>query len=249
MNLIVLVIVGFLFYVLTKGYKNANYGRIHVGKKQSLRGDIADHEAGLLVALMAKVAKADGKVCELEAELLGLTFTDISNAFENPEDIRDKLKQVYKKEINGFENTIDISLKYFNLTRREYSKRLKVMEYLLNLAFIDGKFSKTEFMVCEDIANALRLKEYDFKILINKFEQFYTQRETQASMNLDRAYGVLGLQNGTKFSIVKKEYRKLVRKNHPDILMGKGEEQSIIDRATRKLQEINEAYEIIKKSN
>jgi DnaJ like chaperone protein len=38
-----------------------------------------------------------------------------------------------------------------------------------------------------------------------------------------------------------------VRENHPDILMGQGKDQSIIDQATAKLQEINEAYELIKK--
>jgi len=39
----------------------------------------------------------------------------------------------------------------------------------------------------------------------------------------------------------------LVKKNHPDIITGQGATQSIIDEATEKLQEINAAYEIIKK--
>ena len=46
---------------------------------------------------------------------------------------------------------------------------------------------------------------------------------------------------------IKKKYRALVKEYHPDILMGQGKEQSIIDAATAKLQEINEAYEMIKK--
>lgn len=244
----IILIVGALFYLLTRGYKTEDYHNIHVNKKQKLRGSLEDHEAGLLVALMAKVAKADGKVCELEAQLLSLTFTDISKAFEESEVIREELKAIYKKELQSFENTIIISQKYLKLTSRDYRKRLSVMEYLLNLAFIDGDFSKTELMICEDIANTLEIKQGDFKGLISKFEQFYAQRKAQDGMNLEKAYKVLGLEKDVEFSVVKKEYRKLVRQNHPDILMGQGKEQSIIDAATKKLQEINEAYELIKKN-
>ncbi len=243
----VFLVVGFLFYMLTRGYKTVDYQNININKKQNLRGNLAEHEAGLLVALMAKVAKADGKVCELEAELLSLTFTDISKAFEDSENIREQLKRIYTKEMKSFDNTIVIAQKYLSLTSSDYRKRLGVMEYLLNLAFIDSDFSKAEFMICEDIANALELKRADFEGMIARFEQFYAQKKQQAGMNLKKAYEILGLKEGVEFSIVKKEYRKLVRKYHPDILMGQGKEQSIIDQATQKLQEINEAYELIKK--
>ncbi len=247
MSWTVIFIVGVIFYFLTRGYRDVDYQHININKKQNLRGDLADHEAGLLVALMAKVAKADGKVCELEAQMLGNTFTDISRVFENSNEIREELKKIYKKEMQSFENTLEIAQKYLNLTRRDYRKRLGVMEYLLNLAFIDGDFTNEELMICEDISNTLEIKQSDFKALISRFEQFYAQREAQKGMDLEKAYDTLGLKKGVDFSIVKKEYRKLVRKNHPDILMGQGKEQSIIDEATRRLQEINEAYEIIKK--
>ena len=248
MNWIVFLFVAFLFYALTRGYKTADFQHIHVNKKQKLRGDLAEHEAGLLVALMAKVAKADGKVCELEAQLLSLTFTDISKVFEDSESIREQLKEIYKNEMQSFDNTIVVSQKYLKLTSRDYRKRLGVMEYLLNLAFIDSDFSKAEFMICEDIANALEISQSDFKGMVARFEQFYAQKKQQAGMNLKKAYEVLGLEEGVEFAVVKKEYRKLVRQYHPDILMGQGKEQSIIDEATTKLQEINEAYEIVKKN-
>jgi len=248
LSTIILIVVVILFYMLTRGYKTADYQNIHVNRKQSLRGNLADHEAGLLVSLMAKVAKADGKVCELEAQMLGNTFTDIARVFENSEEIREELKAIYKKELQSFENTIDVSRKYFNLTRRDYAKRLGVMEYLLNLAFIDNNFSNEEFMITEDIANALEIRKSDFDGMIVKFRQFYAQKNQNTAFTLEKSYEILGLKKGVDFATVKKEYRKLVRKNHPDILMGQGKEQSIIDQATKKLQDINEAYEIIKKN-
>ena len=93
---------------------------------------------------MAKVSKADGKVCELEAEVLKHTFNDISSHFENAEEIREKLKILYENEKHSFDNLIDICNKLYNLTKNEYHKRIKIMEYLLNLAFIDKDFSSAE---------------------------------------------------------------------------------------------------------
>jgi len=245
-KLLVLALVGFVFYMLTRGYKSSDY-KIKVDGKQVLKGNLEDHEAGLLVGLMAKVAKADGKVSELEAELLSHTFTDIANHFEHSETIREQLKEIYKKQMQSFENTIEIAEKYFKLTKRDYEKRLKVLEYLLNLAFIDNDFSKTEFMITEDISNALQIKKSDFETMIARFEQYYAAKENEKHLSVERAYQVLGVDANDEMGVIKKRYRQLVKENHPDIVTGQGASQSIIDEATKKLQEINEAYELIKK--
>ncbi|MBD3841019.1 MAG: TerB family tellurite resistance protein [Campylobacterales bacterium] len=246
-NLLILIVVGLVFYLINRNYKSSDFERIKVDGKQRLEGDLANHEAGLLVALMAKVAKADGAVSELEAEVLSHTFTDISNHFENSDHIRNQLKSIYNKEKESFENTIDLAKKYLKLTKKEYHKRLKVMEYLLNLAFIDGDFSKTEFMITEDIANALEILKSDFENLVSQFEQFYTKRKNDQQLSLQKACQILGVNEDDDFAKIKKEYRNLVKKHHPDIIAGQGASQNIIDEATAKLQQINEAYEILKK--
>lgn len=246
-KLLVLLIVGFVFFMLNRNYRSSDFERIKVDGKQQLKGKLEDHEAGLLVALMAKVAKADGKVSELEAEILSHTFTDISNHFENSEAVREELKSIYKKEMSSFDNTVETAKKYLKLTKREYQKRLKVMEYLLNLAFIDNDFSKAEFMITEDIANALEIKREDFERLIASFEHFYASKQNKKELSLQKACEVLGVSQSDDFPTIKKAYRKLVKQNHPDIVAGSGAEQSIIDEATAKLQEINEAYELLKK--
>jgi len=246
-ELLILVIVGIVFYLLNRDYKSSDYQHIKVDGKQELKGDLNDHEAGLLVAMLAKVAKADGNVSELEAEILSHTFSDISNHFENSDKIRNQLKNIYTKEMQSFDNTIEIAKKYYNLTRDEYQKRLQVMEYLLNLAFIDNDFSKAEFMITEDIANTLQIKKADFENLIAKFEQFYAQKQNSKELSLEKACEVLDVKITDDMKIIKKKYRELVKKNHPDIITGQGASQSIIDQATEKLQEINSAYEIIKK--
>jgi len=247
MSYTIILIVILVFYFLTKNYNTNDYQHINIETKQTLKGDLKEHEAGLLVALMAKVAKADGRVNELEAELLSLTFNDIARVFENSERIREELKAIYKEQMQSFDNTLIISQKYLKLTYRDYAKRLKVMEYLLNLAFIDNEFSQAEFMITEDIANALEIKQADFEHLIAQFKAFYANKASDKQFGIQNAYALLGARPDEDMDSIKKKYRALVKEYHPDILMGQGKDQSIIDAATTKLQEINEAYEMIKK--
>ena len=248
MTYMIVLAVIVLFYFLTKNYNADDYAqKIHVNEKQALQGDLREHEAGLLVALMAKVAKADGRVSELEAELLSLTFSDIARVFEESERVREELKAIYQTEMQTFDNTLVISKKYLKLTQNDYAKRLKVMEYLLNLAVIDGEFSQTERMINEDISDALEIRRADFERMIEQFKTFYTHKAEQKRFGIQNAYDVLGVSPQDDMESSKKKYRALVKTYHPDILMGQGKDQSIIDAATAKLQEINEAYETIKK--
>lgn len=248
MKILVLLIIGFILYLIMRSYKTEKYVNINFDIKNRFDGDLMHHEAGLLVALMSKVAKADGKVSELEAEVLKHTFSDISSHFENNEEIREKLKKIYTEEKETFENTISIAEKLYKLTANSYEKRVQVLEYLINLAFIDQDFSEAEQMIIEDIAQALKISSKDYNNIINKFKSFYANAASSAEQTLEEAYNILGLKSNDDDKTLKNTYRALVKKHHPDIISGQGAAQNIIDQATKKLQEINEAYEMIKKS-
>ncbi len=247
MKILVLLVVGLILFIIARNYKTEKFQNINLKQKEKFEGDLMHHEAGLLVALMAKVAKADGQVCELEAEILKHTFNDISSHFENNDDVREKLKVLYTEEKKSFDNTMEVCDRLLKLTKFDYSKRLKIMEYLLNLAFIDKSFSDTERMITEDIANALKIKAVDFENIVNNFKAFYANAAANHSMNLEKAYEILEATSEDDNNVLKKKYRTLVKKHHPDIIAGQGADQNIIDEATQKLQEINEAYELIKK--
>jgi len=249
MKLLVLLIIGIVLFFIARNYKTEKYENIKLNIKEKFEGDLYNHEAGLLIALMAKVSKADGTVCELEAELLKHTFTDISSHFENHEEIREKLKKIYNNEKESFDNTIVVCEKLLKITKSDYSKRLKIMEYLINLAFIDSDFSDAEYMITEDIANALQIKKADFDKIINAFKSFYENQANNTAVTLEDAYKTLGANEDDDMGTVKKKYRELVKKHHPDIVTGQGASESIIEEATKKLQELNEAYELIKKNN
>ena len=247
MEILIFVAVVAIFIMLNKDYNKQSFNHIKINTKQDLQGNLADHEAGLLIALMAKVAKADGQVCELEAELLKHTFTDISMVFNDNETIREELKKIYSKEKETFENTMDICTKYYKLTKNSYEKRIQVIQYLLNLAFIDSDFSKTERMIIEDISDAIKIKRHDLDAIINEFTSYHENKANNETLNIKKAYEVLEASENLDDKELKKQYRKLVKQNHPDIITGKGADEKTIKQATVKLQEINEAYEAIKK--
>lgn len=247
-SIVLLAIVAGIFYILSRGFlNNPSINEINLEQKQAFSGDLRENEAGLIISLLAKVAKADGRVSELEAELIKHSLSDISNAFSNSVEVRKELKTIYNEEKDHFDNTLDICEKYYSLTRFAYQKRLWVMEYLLNLAFIDGEYSSHEEMITEDITNALHVKKEDFDTIIDRFRSYYASKQEAQGVSLDEAYEILGADKKDEFASIKRKYRALVKKNHPDILMGQGKSENIINEATAKLQKINEAYELVKK--
>ena len=103
-------------------------------------------------------------------------------------------------------------------------------------------------MICEDISNALEIKIVDFNKIVDAFKNFYASQAQNQKTTLEEAYKILESQKEDDDKTIKNNYRKLVKKYHPDIITGQGASQNIIDEATSKLQKINEAYELIKDS-
>ena len=103
-------------------------------------------------------------------------------------------------------------------------------------------------MIVEDIASALKIKQSDYENIVQNFKNFYANAAQNASKTLEEAYEILGINEQSDDKTIKNAYRALVKKYHPDIITGQGAAQNIIDEATSKLQEINEAYQMIKES-
>jgi DnaJ like chaperone protein len=240
--LLMFVVIIVLFYV-SKSFMNYN---VVVQSGGTIDYDSLEVEAKIIVALMSKVAKADGKVSELEAELLSNTFTDFASTFENSESMREELKSIYYNEKDLDDNTTFLTQELYKLTRHSYAKRIRILEYLLNMAFIDLEYAQSEEDIIITIAENLEIKQEDFMKILNAFKEAYATFQSQSHDNLDDAYKTLGVTASDDLASVKKAYRKLVKENHPDIISGKGLGEDEIQKATIRLQEINAAYDLIK---
>jgi len=208
---------------------------------------VANSELGVFVALIAKVAKADGHVHELEAELISNMFKDISKAFgeSHKEQVRGILKEIFNQEKDIVKNVDTLASKLQALTRGDKQKRIMMLSFLINLAYIDGELSHSEENLILKIAAFLEISHSEVESIMQRFAAAFGGNASQSSVS--DAYKVLGASREDELSVIKKKYRALVKKYHPDIMKAKGASEEYIKDATIKVQEINTAYEMVKK--
>lgn len=244
--LIALLIAVFLWiYRGYSRYQRSEYSSTQFRNFTITKETLAKSELGLFVALVAKVAKADGRVDELEAELVGNMFTDISRLFPDPEKVRTLLKEIFSIEKENPFNTDDVAIALYGLIRNDPHKRLQMMQFLVNLAYIDGTLSREEETMLHTIATLLHLRDEEFKAILDRFASYH--RHSFKESSLDQAYALLEVSKDASDDELKKAYRALVKRHHPDIVKAQGLSDDYIREATEKVQEINAAYELIKK--
>ena len=206
-------------------------------------------EAKFLVSLLAKVAKSDGRVSELEARLITQVLDDLSQKVSGVSGVREYLKEVYNSQKENVDNAYETARNYKRAFNLNYDTCVARLTFFLNLAYIDGEFNKSEQDVIRNIAYGFGIDKETLDELIYKFDSFYGSRfgadHDEMSQEND-AFEVLGLSKNASLDEVKARYKELVRQYHPDILMGRGESKEVIERSTKKLQEINEAYRRLK---
>ena len=202
-------------------------------------------EAKFLVSLLAKVAKSDGRVSELEARLITQVLDDLGQKVSGVSGVREYLKEVYNSQKENVDNAYETARNYKRTFNLNYDTCVARLTFFLNLAYIDGEFNKSEQDVIRNIAYGFGIDKETLDEIIFKFDSFYGSRfgadHDEMSQEND-AFEVLGLSKNASLDEVKARYKELVRQYHPDILMGRGESKEVIERSTKKLQEINEAY-------
>ncbi|OSQ25409.1 molecular chaperone DjlA [Campylobacter concisus] len=216
---------------------------VQIGSNRKKQADV--DEAKFLVSLLAKVAKSDGRVSELEARLITQVLDDLSQKVSGVSGVREYLKEVYKSQKENIDNAYETARNYKSAFSLNYDICVARLTFFLNLAYIDGEFNKSEQDVIRNIAYGFGIDKDTLDEIILKFDNFYSSRfKTNSNTGIEKndPFEVLGLSKSANFDEVKLRYKELVRQYHPDILMGRGESKEVIESSTKKLQEINEAY-------
>lgn len=243
-NILVTLSVIASLYVAFKLYKV--YARKKLNKLSSSKELFRASELGLFIALVAKVAKADGRVSELEAQLIAIMFDDISGIFIQRDKTRNILKEIFNEEKERADDTKEVSQSLNKLLGRSRLKRKQFVEFLIQLAFVDSGICSDEDKVLREIVQELNITPNEYNDMLNKFENMMKNKEQ--TMSFGEACNILGVNEGDDMNTIKKTYRNLVRKYHPDIIKSQDKDESYIEEATAKTQEINQAYQVIKKT-
>lgn len=180
-----------------------------------------------LLVLVAAVMKADGKIMKSELDYTKQFFVrsfGTSAAGEAVKMLRDLLKQ-----------TIPVTDVCHQIaSNMDYSSRLQLLHFLFGIAAADAIVHESEQRLISHIAQQMGINDKDYQSI-----------ESMFVAHTDAAYKILEVEQTASDEELKKAYRKMALKYHPDKVNYLGED--IQKAANEKFQKVNEAWEVIKK--
>ncbi|MBW7867735.1 MAG: TerB family tellurite resistance protein [Brumimicrobium sp.] len=184
----------------------------------------------MLLALSAVVMKADGIALKVELEYVkSFLRVQFGNQFN----------QRHLHTLKFFiDNPSQIPLQEICMDIRRRTQpevRVQLLHYLFGIAKADGKVSPQEIRVLNQIAQLLGIPNMDFTSVENMFKK-----------DAESDYKILGISKNASDDEVKKAYRQMAVRYHPDKVAQMGEDFQ--KGAKEKFQEIQNAYENIKKA-
>ena len=179
-----------------------------------------------VIALGAKLAKADGVVTEDEIRAFRRVFKVAPEEMKNVA----RIFNLARKSVAGYEP-------YARQVAGMFADNPVVLEELLGCLFYiaqaDGNVAEAEVSYIENVARIFGFSDADFSRL----------RAEHIGPDSADPYTILGIAPDTDDDAVKSAYRKLVRENHPDTLIAQGMPEEFIEVANDKLAAINVAYD------
>ena len=221
---------GILGYVLgsfVDGFSEVDLETGRQSSRTSTATTSGDFEISLLI-LAAVVIKADGNIDKRELDFVRSSFVGMYG--------KERANKVFKL-FSGIIKKNDISTRQVCLQIRQHmahASRLQLLHFLFNIAKADGAVSQAEMEIIRKISGYLYINNNDFESIKAMFYD--------SSSN---AYKILEINKNATNEEVKKAYRKLVKKHHPDKLRHLGDE--LLKGAEEKFRKIQTAYEQIQK--
>ncbi|HPI69342.1 MAG TPA: TerB family tellurite resistance protein [Bacteroidales bacterium] len=180
-----------------------------------------------LLVLMAAVMKADGKVVKSELDYVK-DFLIRQFGKDTAAEATIMLRDILKQEIPLRDVCMQIA------GNMDYSSRLQLMHLLFGVSVADGGVTPQEESVIEKISSFLGISSSDFLSIKNMFIP-----------DTDALYKILEIDSSASDEEVKKAYRRMAMKYHPDKVSHLGDD--IKKSAGQKFRKVNEAYQKIKK--
>ena len=187
------------------------------------------YEISLLI-LASLVIKADGKVVREELNYVKSFFTSafgLAKANKYFEIFNTLNKQALSSQLRGVCIQLTQSI--------NHASRLQIIHFLFGVASSDNEIHPAEINLINKIAGYLNINHHDLQSIYSMF--------LKNDSSIDKYYKILEIEKEVSTEEVKKAYRKLVMKYHPDKLQGVSDD--IIKLANEKFLSIQDAYEKI----
>ncbi len=224
------IIGGMIGFAIGSMFDNANrveYERIYESPDAKNRTESGDFSAALLI-LAAAVMKADGRVLKSELNYVK-SFMVQQFGVEKTKQQMKVFQEILKQDIPL--RQVCLQIKHFT----RHSDRLQLVHFLFGISGADKHYDHQEIVVIERISKLLGISDMDFDSIKAMFIK-----------ESDADYRILEINKSATNEELKKAYRKMAVKYHPDKVGHLGEDFQQM--AKEKFQKVQEAYENIKKA-
>ncbi|WP_104742961.1 TerB family tellurite resistance protein [Helicobacter cinaedi] len=232
----------------TFGFGNADNTPINFDNpyqvEDTWENKIKSNEFSILAAIIARVVWSDDKICSLEKQLLDEILSDMAAESKNPKLSKEELEEIVEKEKTPSINLDELCESYVALTKGEYKKRLKVVEFLFALAYADGKLEDSEQEQIIDIAAYFEIANDDFNSIYNAFEKEYAD---ELNMDIEQAMAIFEITDTNRLdkASLSEKYHALIKQTKQNIFDNKNINKSFQDASLTRLKEIDKAYLIL----
>lgn len=194
----------------------------------------------LLIQILINIAKIDGNITKEEISTIqrffqyNLHYTQAQMFW-----VKDLIKEAIATT-----QPLESLLQEFRTTFA-YEPRLILLELVYQLLYTKSTVPEAELTIARNIAAYLQISAYDQRTIEARY--MYRRQQPGAAGRDSSAhyYAVLGLEPGADMEAIKRAYRTLSMKYHPDKVVHLGDEFRKV--AEEKMKEINVAYEYFKK--
>lgn len=187
-----------------------------------------------IIALSAKMAKADGVVNDAEVR----AFQQI---FDFPDEEARNVARLYnlaRQDVAGYEAYATRLAKLCSGEERANCEILEsIIDGLFHIAKADGLIHERELVFLSHIAEIFRISEDHFETIMAR----HVHKEGRDP------YRVLGVSPEDDFSNIRRRYYKLVAEHHPDKLIARGVPMELHAAANERMAALNAAYAAIEK--
>lgn len=198
--------------------------------------------------VMGRLAKADGRVSESEIaaathimDQMGLVGAQRQAA----------INHFTEGKAADFDLAPDLALLKKVISQRASLAQM-FLEIQLSVAYADGSLSLAERRLFNQLCKQLGISAFQFEWIHGRVKAALSGQSARSGRSerqqLINAYAVLGVNTDASDDELKKTYRKLMSQHHPDKLVAKGLPEEMMKLAKEKTQEIQTAYDLIKKS-
>ena len=186
-------------------------------------------------AMLGKIAKADGRVCEKEIAAVKVFMNE---QLRLPPAVQQFAIGVFNEAKDNDTPFEEYARQLGAVFADNPALRTMLYQVLFSVAMVDGSLHPAEEVILRAAPAPLGLHPGIFDTVRRQFGH-----------DLSHHYAVLGLEDGAPLAEVKKAYRRLATEYHPDKVVSKGLPEDFARFAEQKFKEINEAYAVISKGD